>query len=499
MKQPKALRLLFFVEMWERFSFYGMRGLLIYFMVACLEDGGLEYSEGVSYDIKGAYGAILYISPLIGGLLADKILGYKKSIILGCIIMSLGHMVMLIHDDTTFFMGLALVALGTGYFKPNMVSMLGSLYTENDPRRDVGFTIFHMGVNLGAFLMFIPIFVGQKYDWHLGFSLAGFAMAIGLITFMLYQKKHLADKGESPNPELLHKKLLGSFTIYHLIIVLSVVALPIYAFLLKNKAVLDTFILYPTGILFISYMIYQAFVREAKESKRIIVYLILFFFSLMFWAFFEQGDTSLGLFVDKNLDRTIFGYKLPAGVFQALNSLYIILCAPLVSMFWQFLEKRGKDWSTPLKMGVGVSLNGICFLIFATSIYFANPQGIVPLYFYLLAYLAITIGELCLWPTSLSMVTKIAPKGLTGLMMGGWMLSIAFSHSVASLIAHTTTGDNGESLFGMKALINYCLVYKNIGLIALFAGIALALCSKPLAKMMALGRYSTEPNLSKND
>jgi POT family proton-dependent oligopeptide transporter len=488
MKQPKALTLLFFVEMWERFSFYGMRGLLIYFMVAGIEKGGLGYEENISYDIKGAYGAILYISPLIGGLLADKILGYKKGIILGAFIMALGHMVMLVHDESTFFLGLALVALGTGYFKPNMVSTLGSLYSENDPRRDVGFTIFHMGVNLGAFLMFIPIFVGQKYDWHLGFSLAGFAMALGLITFMVSQKKYLDGKGESPNPELLHKKYLGPITTYHIIIILSILTLPLYSFLLKNKWILDTFILYPTGIVFIGYMIYQATVRESKESKRIVVYLILFFFSMMFWAFFEQGDTSLGLFVDKNLNKNVFGYELPAGVFQSLNSFYIIVFAPIVSLLWQYLERRGKDLSTPLKMGIGVSLNGVCFLIFATSVYFADTQGIVPLYFYLLAYMAITIGELCLYPTSLSLVTKIAPKGLTGFMMGGWMLSIAFSHSVASLIAHTTTGAHGESLFGMEALINYCLVYKNIGLIALFAGIGLALFSKPLAKMMALGK-----------
>ncbi len=489
MKQPKALRLLFFVEMWERFSFYGMRGLLIYFMVAAVEKGGFGYAENVGYDIKGAYGAILYISPLIGGILADKILGYKKSVMLGALIMSLGHLVMLLHNEVTFFMGLALVALGTGYFKPNMVSILGSLYNdENDPRRDPGFTIFHMGVNLGAFLMFIPIYVGQEYDWHFGFSLAGFAMALGLVTFIAFQGKHLKDKGESPNPELLNKKQIGFLTTYHIVIILSIIVLPLYSFLLKHKWILDSFILYPTGVLFIGYMIWQATIRESKESKRIVVYLILFFFSLMFWAFFEQGDTSLGLFVDKNLDRSMFGYKLPAGVFQAFNPLYIIIFAPIMSALWNFLSERGKDLSTPLKMGIGVSLNGVCFLIFATCMYFADANGIVPLYFYLLAYIAITIGELCLYPTSLSLVSKIAPKGLTGFMMGGWMLSIAFSHSVASLIAHSTTGAHGESLFGMEALVSYCTVYKNIGLIALFAGIGLALVSKPLAKMMALGK-----------
>lgn len=486
MKQPKALYLLFFVEMWERFSFYGMRGLLIYFMVAGIDKGGLGYQESTSYNIKGAYGALLYIGPLIGGYLADKLLGYKKAIMIGAFIMSLGHLVMLVHNEETFFLGLALVALGTGYFKPNMVNTLGTLYTENDPRRDVGFTIFHMGVNLGAFLMFIPIFVGQKYDWHYGFSLAGFAMALGLFTFMFFNKKYLSGKGESPNPELLHKKVLGFVTNYQLVIILSIVVLPFYSYLLRHKEILDFYILYPMGILFIVYMVYQVFVRDAKESNRIIVFLILFFFSVMFWAFFEQGDTSLGLFVEKNLDKNIFGYELKSGVFQALNSFYIIVFAPLVSMVWQFLQTKNKDLSTPLKMGIGVSLNGVCFLIFATSMYFADTSGIVPLYFYLLAYMAITLGELCLYPTSLSMVSKIAPNDLKGLMMGGWMLSIAFAHSLASMIANTTTGENGVSLVGFEALTNYCSVYKQIGLFALLAGIGLALFSKKLSKMIAL-------------
>ncbi|HTF81895.1 MAG TPA: oligopeptide:H+ symporter, partial [Cytophagales bacterium] len=304
-------------------------------------------------------------------------------------------------------------------------------------------------------------------------------------------------KGESPRPELLNKRLLGPFTMYHLIILLSIVVLPLYAYLLKHKWILDYYILYPLGFLFIGYMIYQAVVRQRLESNRIIVFLILFFFSLMFWAFFEQGDTSLGLFVEKNLDRNIFGYKLESGVFQSLNPLYIVVFAPVMGWLWKVLAERDKDPSTPFKMGVGVSLNGLAFLTFAASIYFADSQGIVPLYFYLIAYMIITIGELCLYPLSLSLVSKIAPQDLKGLMMGGWMLSIAFSHSVAALIANMTTGKNGAALFGIEALASYCSVYKQIGLIALFAGIGLALFSRKLASMMALEK--TEPNGSEFD
>ncbi|MFN8436890.1 MAG: oligopeptide:H+ symporter [Cytophagales bacterium] len=480
MKQPKALYLLFFVELWERFSFYGMRGILIYFMLH-----GLHLTEEQSYDIKGAYGILVYISPLFGGFLADKLLGTKKSIMIGAFVMMLGHLTMLIDNVQTFFSGLALVALGNGFFKPNISSSVGQLYSSNDPRKDTAFTIFYMGVNIGAFLQFLCPLVSKEYNnYHIGFSLAGFGMALGLIIFMFLKDKLLVNIGDSPNEALLNKRYFG-ISVYQIIWISTILLIPVYMYLLQHKFVLDV-ILYSVGVLFFIYLFYQAYKRNSLERNRIYAYVVLFFYSMMFWAFFEQGDTSLGLYIEKNLDRHILGYEVPPGVFQSVNPGYIIVFAMLVSSIWSFLAERKKDLNIPLKLGLGVILNGIGFLVFYLSKDAANAQGLVPLYFFLGAYILITLGELFLSPIGLSMVTKIAPPDMTSLMMGGWMLSIAFAHSLSAEIAKLTTKKGGEAMVGLEALNSYCGVYYKIGVIAILAGLVLVVFSKILAKMMAL-------------
>jgi proton-dependent oligopeptide transporter, POT family len=482
MKQPKALYLLFFVEMWERFSFYGMRGILIYFMIH-----GLNMSENEGYDIKGSYGILVYIGPLLGGYLSDKLLGNKKAIEIGAVIMMLGHLTMLIDNRSTFFAGLALVALGNGFFKPNISSTVGQLYSANDPRKDTAFTIFYMGVNIGAFLQFLCAIVSKEYNnYHIGFSLAGFGMGIGLLTYMYFKKSLLNEIGNSSNVEILQKKHFG-ISNYYKVWVGAFLIVPLYIYLIQHKQILDV-LLYTVGILFFIYLFIQAVKKTKEERKRIYAYVVLFFYSMLFWAFFEQGDTSLGLYIEKNLDKKIFGYDIPPGAFQSVNPGYIIVFALILSSLWSYLASRKKDLTIPMKLALGVILSGVGFLIFNLSKDYASAQGIVPLYFFMFAYVFITVGELCLSPIGLSMVTKIAPKDMTSVMMGGWMLSIAFAHSLSAEIAKLTTGKDGESLIGMEALNSYCSVYEKIGVISIIAGLLLVALSKPLAKMMALDK-----------
>lgn len=486
MKQPKALYLLFFVELWERFSFYGMRGILIYFMIH-----GLHMSENEGYDIKGSYGILVYIGPLLGGYLSDKLLGNKKAIEIGAVIMMLGHLTMLIDNKTTFFAGLSLVALGNGFFKPNISSTVGQLYSANDPRKDTAFTIFYMGVNIGAFMQFLCAVVSKEYNnYHIGFSLAGFGMGIGLLTYMYFKKSLLFEVGNTPNEELLQKKHFG-ISNYYKVWIGAFLVVPLYVHLIQNKYILDV-LLYSVGILFFIYLFIQAFKKTEVERKRIYAYVVLFFYSMMFWAFFEQGDTSLGLYIEKNLDKNIFGHEIAPGAFQSVNPGYIVIFALILSSLWGYLASRKKDLSIPMKLAVGVILSGVGFLIFYLSKNYATSQGIVPLYFFMFAYIFITVGELCLSPIGLSMVTKIAPKDMTSVMMGGWMLSIAFAHSLSAEIAKLTTGKDGESLKGIEALNSYCSVYEKIGLISIIAGIILVVLSKPLTKMMSVDTIESE-------
>jgi POT family proton-dependent oligopeptide transporter len=456
MKQPKQLYMLFFAEMWERFSFYGMRALLILFMVK-----QFLYSDDDAYHIYGAYGALVYTTPFIGGIIADKILGYRKSVMLGGILMAIGHFVMVGPDLTPegykwldeifFYTALAFLIVGNGFFKPNISSIVGSLYGQNDPRRDAGFTIFYMGVNLGAFLA--PLVcgtVGEIWGWGYGFSLAGIGMVAGLIAFGRGQ--HTLQHGLPPSEEYLKQPspigLSNEKSVYLLslfMVAAAGVLINFHNFMSKG--------LYVFGIGVLAYILYIAFTKLNKiERQRMFVILILLVFSAMFWAFFEQAGSSITLFTDRNVDKG----GVPTSLFQSVNPLFILLFGSAFSAMWLALGKRGKDLSIPAKFVLAIIQLGLGFGALVIGAKTASEGGMVSVVWLLLGYLLQTTGELCLSPVGLSMVTKLAPKTMVAMILGAWYLSSAFAHNLGALIAgYTSTSAYMEKAIEYKPNIGF--------------------------------------------
>ncbi|GAB5465497.1 MAG: hypothetical protein Kapaf2KO_09330 [Candidatus Kapaibacteriales bacterium] len=429
---PKGLYMLFFTEMWERFSFYGMRALLILYMTR-----QLLYSDEMGFGVYAAYGALVYATPFLGGLIADNILGYRKSVTLGAILMSVGHFLMAIEQDVFFFGALAFLIIGNGFFKPNISSMVGGLYEDGDNRRDAGFTIFYMGINLGAFLApLVCGVIGEGFGWHYGFGLAGVGMLFGLIMFWRGQDKLGPDNGTPPHPEKLKKKTAGLSTEWWVYIA-SFAVVPLFGLLVKNYGAMD-FVLTPFAVLIVIFLIFTALKSDKVARDRIFVILILLVFSTVFWAFFEQAGSSITLFTALNVDRFIGDFQIPASVFQSVNPAFIVLLAPLISQLWLKLQKSGKEPSTPVKFALGIIQLGLGFFMLVLGVQ-SSDAGMVPLFFLLAAYLLHTTGELFLSPVGLSMVTKLSPKKIVAMVMGAWFLSSAMAHHFGGVIATMTS------------------------------------------------------------
>ncbi len=449
---PKALFVLFFAEMWERFSYYGMRALLVLYMTKVLFiDLAQNVAETQAYGIYGSYTAMVYLFPVIGGLVADKLLGFKRTIIWGGILMALGHFTLALQGIENlegnmpfFFAALSLIIVGNGFFKPNISSFLGKFYETDDPRKDGAFSIFYMGVNIGSFLATLTCgYVGQEVNWHYGFGLAGIGMMLGLIMFYLASKTNMLE-GKGGEPEEVkngEKKLLGmkpNIAVYGL----SLLAIPVCAFMLDlSDFMAGALILISFAI--IAYLVYQALTNKDKvEGQRILVVVVLFFFHAVFWALFEQAGGSLTIFADKNVDRFVGGTEIPASIFQSLNPLFIMLLAPVFSWMWIRLRKTGKEPSTPMKFVLGlVQLAAGFAIIVLGAKFFASGDGLVPIVFLALMYLLHTMGELSLSPIGLSMVTKLSPDKIVGFVMGAWFLSIALANKMAGLIGTLTTSE----------------------------------------------------------
>lgn len=465
---PKSLFTLFFAEMWERFSFYGMRALLVLFMVQVLFKFMNDPTaiDARAYGVYGAYGALVYGTPVLGGLLADRLIGFRKAIIFGGILMALGHITLSVGDalhlteminlenSATFFFypGLALLIVGNGYFKPNISSLLGRLYEEGDPRRDSGFTLFYMGINVGAFLAPLTCgAIGEIYGWHWGFGLAGVGMIIGLIMFYL-GRNDLGEHGFAPDPAYLKKPVVGPINRWIMVIVGSILSIPIFSILVNQNDMLDV-VLPILGAVILGYLLYDAIVVEGKvPGQRLGVILILALFHMLFWAFFEQAGSSINLFTERNVDRVLFGNELPTSIFQSVNPGFIILLAPLFANIWVWLSKVRSDPYTPAKFGWGLVQLGIGFGMFVIGArFFATDDALVPLVFLVLGYLFHTTGELCLSPVGLSMVTKLSPAKIVGFVMGAWFLSISFAHYLAGGIAQLTAVDKTPGLDGEQA------------------------------------------------
>lgn len=521
--QPRALYMLFFAEMWERFSFYGMRALLTLYLTRQLFVSlGDESAKTKAYGIYAAYGALVYATPFIGGIIADKILGYKKSVMLGSILMAVGHFVMAIENEFFLYVALSFLIIGNGFFKPNISSMVGGLYEEDDPRRDGGFTIFYMGINLGAFLAPVVCgYIGETYGWFWGFSIAGIGMLLGLIVFGQGQGR-LGENGDPPDREKLKAPLFAGLS-HELVVYLGAfVSVALFALLVKYYEVMS-YVLTPFAVGVLLTILVTAFRSEPKERDRLLVVVVLLFFTTLFWAFFEQAGSSMTLFTDQNVNREAFGATIPASMFQAVNPIFIVLLAPLFSMMWTGMGRRNIEPSTPIKFGLGLVQLGVGFLllVFGGSFIGVNEIEVVgsdgeavkimaatvPVLFLLGGYLLHTTGELCLSPVGLSMVTKLAPKRITAMVMGGWFLSSAMAHHIAGVIATLTASKSDEAMaLGQRAidaglleagashpdnilqsfdnLAGYMEVFGPLGWIAVGAGVAVFALTPLLKKWM---------------
>ncbi len=492
---PKALFYLFFVEMWERFSYYGMRGLLTLYMIASMQEGGFGLAQSEAYGIYAAYGAMVYLTPILGGFLAEYVTGYRKAIIWGAVLMTAGHVAMAVENQTVFIVALGLLILGNGFFKPNISSLIGKLYPEGDPRRDSGFTIFYMGINVGAFLTgFTCGTIGQEYGWHYGFGLAGIGMAIGLVMFLIAQAQGVLENQGFQTREAKERKV-GGLPAEGLVYIGSFLLLPALYFLIIRNDFVDYMLMVAGGGL-VAFMIFHSFSYGKVLRERMWVIVVLLFFTTMFWAFFELAGSALNVFTENNVNKEIpLGFMtltLKASNFQSFNPLFIILFAPLFSFMWDILGRYNMEPAAPVKFGFGLVLLGAGFLVLqlGTS---SVVEGMMPAMFIILLYLLHTLGELALSPVGLSLVTKLSPPRIVGFMMGFWFLSSSIAHQVGKPIAQLTavpkTAGPEESL---EAALE---VFTILGWIAIGAGVFLWLLSPLLIKWMhkeAIGHLPPE-------
>jgi len=579
---PPGLFVLFFAEMWERFSYYGMRALLVFYMMK----GFLAYDDSRAYAVYGAYTALVYATPFIGGMLADRLLGARRAVVLGGAFMAAGHLLMTLENSTAFFGALALLIVGNGFFKPNISTIVGGLYPAGDSRRDGGFTLFYMGINLGAALA--PLlcgYIGETYGWHYGFGLATIGMLIGLAVFvapagvtqaliglgalgaaaamlwtggndplMLAINAPVAiallvaagiawwalqsgalpkSAGAPPDPERLAARLGGLLSVEATIYVGALVAVPLLA-LLVQRDTLASYTLSAFGVVALGSILVEALRSEKVARERLFVVLVMMFFSMLFWAFFEQAGSSISNFTDRNVDRVVEsraltqadigkpvdvelsqelvghtkdgkvftldqldaarkdaktvtwtatsadvgmgveGSEIPASTFQAANPIFILLFGLVFSAMWGWLGRNKLEPSTPVKFAMGLAQLGLGFGVLWYGAQNADARGMVGMSWLVLAYLLHTTGELCLSPVGLSMVTRLSPKHMIATVMGGWFLATAFSNLLGGIIAQLTGVSHGEEGAGaVPPPVDTVHVYGDVfGQIAVACGVA---------------------------
>jgi proton-dependent oligopeptide transporter, POT family len=428
-KQPKQLYLLFFAEMWERFSFYGMKALLIAYMVS-----QLNYDDPKAYAILGSYAALVYTMPMFGGFMADRFIGYQRAVIFGGILMTLGHGILALPNDWSFFYGMAFIICGNGFFKPNISSLVGTLYGENDPRRDSGFSIFYMGINIGAAIGgFLCAYVGTEINWHYGFGLAGIFMAIGLVVFV-FGKKSLGHRGLPPNIDALKKPVFAFIKPEHLIYGGTLLIVPLVVTLFHQYHLMD-YIMFGLGMVALIYILFLGMKMERASKLKLFAALIMIIFSIVFWAVYEQNAGSMNLLAERNAKMVLFGMDLPElSINNFLPPGWVIILTLIIAPLWPWLNKRGKEPSTPLKFALSFIFLGIGFYVFYLGCQANQSTGILPLWPFLWGYMFIILGELCISPIGLSMVTKLSPAKMVSLMMGIWFFASAIGEFLAGKI-----------------------------------------------------------------
>ena len=555
MGHPRGLVILFLTEMWERFSYYGMRGLLVIYLTQ-----HFLFSDERSSLLYGAYTALVYVMTIIGGSLADRYLGARKAVTFGAILLTLGHFGMtfegsgsrqlLEYNDTQYeisldarggdakqliisdsgtsyvtftetdmliaepetvdlpaviprdqftmsveteegylmmlYLSLALLIAGVGFLKANISTIVGSLYGFGDTRRDSGFTIFYMGINMGAFLASLSCgYLGIVHGWKYGFGLAGIGMLLGLVIFLSCQS-WLDGKAEPPNPEKLKEKVFFGLNVEWMCYSVGLVIIAVSMLLVMNADLVGG-ILGPVGILMFVWLVSHAFTQlKGDERSRMLAAIYFVLAQIPFWALFEQAGSSLNLFTARLVDREMFGWSVPGPVFQSLNAGFIFMFAPIMAWLWIYLARRKLNPSTPVKFALGVAMAGLGFLALVAGMKGSGAMGYTPVFFIFLIYWIHTMGELMVSPVGLSAVTKLAPVRIVGMTMGAWFLYSGLSNYLAGIIARTTGAETigGQMINVAEAKAGYVEVYSQVGYIALGISVLMLLISPTITKMM---------------
>ncbi|MEL7452518.1 MAG: peptide MFS transporter, partial [Pseudomonadota bacterium] len=489
---------LFFTEMWERFSYYGMRALLVLYLTK-----HFLFDQEAAYGLYGAYTTLVYITPVIGGVLADRYLGQRKAVLFGAILLVLGHLGMAVEGDPVqagetadagvlniFYFSLALIIAGVGFLKANISTIVGELYPKTDTRRDSAFTIFYVGINLGAAAgALLAGFLGETFGWAYGFGAAGIGMLLGLVVF-IWGKPTLRGAGEPRDPELLRRPVFAGLSREWLIYGGTAIGVIGIWLLVRDQVTVNVLLIIAMSIVYV-YVVFRAVVNlEPHARNRILVALVLITTQVLFWGLFEQAGSSLNIYTDEQVNRNLLGWNVPASMFQSINAIYIVLLGPVFAAAWVWLAKRGMEPSTPVKFALALAQLGLGFLVLVWGA--QASDGLTPVIFIFLIYLLHTTGELCLSPVGLSAMTRLSVSNMVGLMMGAWFLASGAGNAVAALIAQATAagGENGESVV--------LDVYSNVGWLAIGVAVFMLAISQILKKGMHLdtlkndGRFAAE-------
>jgi len=498
---PKGLMYLFFAELWERFSFYGMRALLVLYMTK-----QLLFSDTMAFGIYAAYMSLVYVTPMIGGIIADKVLGFRKAIVLGGILMALGHFFLTFEHPVFFYGSLGFIIVGNGFFKPNISSFVGELYAKGDKRRDSGFTIFYLGINFGAAIAPLACaWFAQTYGWHYGFVLAGIGMLIGLFVFNSGLKNNVFDnKGLIPN-ETLYKEKSLCLNKGQIVWVSAFLSVPVFALIIKFYE-FEHFIVWIVSLFLVVYMAYILKQVSSTERKRLVVAVYFTILYTLFAAIFEQAGSSLTLFADRNVNLV----GMDAAGTNSINGAFIMLFAVPFSLLWVYLNKRKRNPNSAFKFGCGLLFLGLGFVIFALSSHSVDSYAKTSMLYLVIGYLVLTIGELFLSPIGLSKMTELSPLKFVAFIMGVWFSANFYGHYFAGKIANLTSKNQdepnifSEGFFGnivefitgitpeiasqnsanFQQLYSYVSVYASFGVITMFVGFIVILIAPMIKKLM---------------
>ena len=476
---PRGLSTLFFTEMWERFSYYGMRALLILFMTAAVADGGLGFDTASAGAVYGLYTSMVYMACLPGGWVADRLIGQRRAVLWGGIVIAAGHFSMAFPSLVTFYLGLLLIVIGTGLLKGNVSVLVGTLYAPGDNRRDAGFSIYYMGINLGAFIApLICGYLGQRVNWHAGFAAAGFGMLLGVIQYVL-GARHLGEGGLRPavsSPdEYASNRLRAIVASVAFIVVVGGIGLGAYtgALDVTPTQIADWagYLLLVVVLAFFGWLFANSSWTPG-ERKRLYAITVFFLAAALFWSLFEQAGSTLNLFADRDTRTSVLGWSFPSSWFQSMNSLFVWSFAPVFAWLWLALARRGKEPSTPVKFALGLILVGAGFGVLIVAAGLAqNGVQVSPMWL-TVTYLLHTFGELCLSPVGLSAMTKLAPARIAGLMMGVWFLATSVGNFIAGRLA------------GFYEAMPLPALFTNIALFGVVAGLILLPLAPPIRRMM---------------